>query len=130
MKPPPFEYEGPRTADEAVARLAQHGDRAKVLAGGQRLVPLLNFRLAQPDVLVDVNRVAELAYSAAKLSKLQPHKHGRHVRAGRLRHDRRVELHLAPVCCELPSDLRIRLEIHDRPHAVVLEREVQHAFYQ
>jgi carbon-monoxide dehydrogenase medium subunit len=62
MKPPPFEYEAPRNADEAVAVLAQHGDRAKVLAGGQSLVPLLNFRLAQPEVLVDVNRVAELAY--------------------------------------------------------------------
>jgi CO/xanthine dehydrogenase FAD-binding subunit len=62
MKPPPFEYEAPRTADEAVALLAQHGDRAKVLAGGQSLVPLLNFRLAQPEVLVDVNRVTELAY--------------------------------------------------------------------
>ena len=62
MKPPPFEYEAPRSADEAVALLAQHGDRAKVLAGGQSLVPLLNFRLAQPEVLVDVNRVAELAY--------------------------------------------------------------------
>ena len=62
MKPPPFEYEAPRTADEAVALLAQHGDRAKVLAGGQSLVPLLNFRLAQPEVLVDVNRVSELAY--------------------------------------------------------------------
>jgi len=62
MKPPPFEYAAPRKTDEAVALLAQHGDRAKVLAGGQSLVPLLNFRLAQPEVLVDVNRVAELAY--------------------------------------------------------------------
>ena len=62
MKPPPFEYEAPRTADEALALLAQHGDRAKVLAGGQSLVPLLNFRLAQPEVLVDVNRLSELAY--------------------------------------------------------------------
>ena len=49
MKPPPFEYEAPRTADEALALLAQHGDRAKVLAGGQSLVPLLNLRLAQPE---------------------------------------------------------------------------------
>ena len=62
MKPPPFEYEAPRSADEAIALLAQHGDRAKVLAGGQSLVPLLNFRLAQPEVLIDVNRVTELAY--------------------------------------------------------------------
>jgi carbon-monoxide dehydrogenase medium subunit len=62
MKPPPFEYVAPRKTEEAVALLAQHGDRAKVLAGGQSLVPLLNFRLARPEVLVDVNRVAELAY--------------------------------------------------------------------
>jgi carbon-monoxide dehydrogenase medium subunit len=62
MKPPPFEYAAPHKTDEALALLAQHGDRAKVLAGGQSLVPLLNFRLAQPEVLVDVNRVAELAY--------------------------------------------------------------------
>jgi CO/xanthine dehydrogenase FAD-binding subunit len=62
MKPPPFEYAAPRKTDEALALLAQHGDRAKVLAGGQSLLPLLNFRLAQPEMLVDVNRVAELAY--------------------------------------------------------------------
>jgi carbon-monoxide dehydrogenase medium subunit len=62
MKPPRFEYTAPRKTDEVVTVLAQHGDRAKVLAGGQSLVPLLNFRLAQPEVLVDVNRVAELAY--------------------------------------------------------------------
>jgi CO/xanthine dehydrogenase FAD-binding subunit len=62
MKPPPFEYAAPRKTDEALALLAQHGDRAKILAGGQSLLPLLNFRLAQPEVLVDVNRVAELAY--------------------------------------------------------------------
>jgi carbon-monoxide dehydrogenase medium subunit len=62
MKPPRFEYAAPQKIDEAVALLAQHGDRAKILAGGQSLVPLLNFRLARPEVLVDVNRVAELAY--------------------------------------------------------------------
>ena len=62
MKPPPFEYAAPRKTDEALALLAQHGDHAKVLAGGQSLLPLLTFRLAQPEVLVDVNRGAELAY--------------------------------------------------------------------
>ena len=45
MKPPPFEYAAPRKTDEALALLAQHGDRAKILAGGQSLLPLLNFRL-------------------------------------------------------------------------------------
>lgn len=57
MKPPSFKYFAPRTVDEAVARLAEEGEGAKVLAGGQSLVPLLNLRLAAPEVLVDVNRV-------------------------------------------------------------------------
>ncbi|HEU0337175.1 MAG TPA: FAD binding domain-containing protein [Gaiellaceae bacterium] len=60
MKPPPFEYVAPRSLDEAVAALAEHGDEAKVMAGGQSLVPLLAFRLARPSVVVDVNRVAGL----------------------------------------------------------------------
>jgi aerobic carbon-monoxide dehydrogenase medium subunit len=62
MKPPPFDYVAPTSIDEAVAALAQGGIEAKVLAGGQSLVPLLNFRLARPALLVDLNRIAELAY--------------------------------------------------------------------
>lgn len=62
MKPPRFEYVAPHTVDEALEHLARHGDRAKVLAGGQSLVPLLNFRLSHPEVLVDINRLADLAY--------------------------------------------------------------------
>jgi aerobic carbon-monoxide dehydrogenase medium subunit len=60
MKPAPFRYERPETIEEAAALLAEHGDEAKVLAGGQSLVPVLNFRLLRPAVLVDVNRVAGL----------------------------------------------------------------------
>lgn len=60
MKPAPFEYVDPRTVDEALQHLARHGDEAKVLAGGQSLVPMLNFRLARPATLVDINRVAGL----------------------------------------------------------------------
>jgi carbon-monoxide dehydrogenase medium subunit len=60
MKPAPFEYADPRTVDEAVALLATHGDDAKVLAGGQSLVPMLALRLARPSVVVDVNRIAGL----------------------------------------------------------------------
>jgi CO/xanthine dehydrogenase FAD-binding subunit len=59
MKPAPFEYEAPKTVDGALGAL---GDDAKVLAGGQSLVPLLNFRLARPDRIVDVNGLDELAY--------------------------------------------------------------------
>jgi FAD binding domain in molybdopterin dehydrogenase len=62
VKPPPFEYDDPRSVAEAVALLAEFGDEAKVLAGGQSLVPLLNFRLVRPRYLVDVNRVADLDY--------------------------------------------------------------------
>jgi len=62
VKPAPFAYEEPRSAEEAVGLLARYGDEAKVLAGGQSLIPLLNFRLARPERLVDVNRIDDLAY--------------------------------------------------------------------
>ncbi|MGY1703446.1 FAD binding domain-containing protein [Geodermatophilus sp. SYSU D00697] len=60
MKPAPFDYLAPTTVEETLAVLREHGDDAKVLAGGQSLVPMLNFRLARPAVLVDVNAVAGL----------------------------------------------------------------------
>jgi CO/xanthine dehydrogenase FAD-binding subunit len=60
MKPPRFEYFAPASLDEAVALLHRYGGEAKVLAGGQSLMPLLNMRLARPAALVDINRVAGL----------------------------------------------------------------------
>lgn len=66
MKPPVFEYTAVSSIDEAVAELGQHGDAAKLLAGGQSLVPLLNMRLATPERLIDLNRVAELVYITAR----------------------------------------------------------------
>ena len=62
MKPPVFEYTAVDSIEEAVAELRQHGDAAKLLAGGQSLVPLLNMRLATPERLIDLNRVKELAH--------------------------------------------------------------------
>lgn len=62
MKPPPFDYYAPSSIDEALELLARHGGDARLLAGGQSLVPLLNFRLSAPAVLVDLNRVAGLSY--------------------------------------------------------------------
>jgi carbon-monoxide dehydrogenase medium subunit len=62
MKPAPFTYYAPATLEEALAHLADHGWDAKVLAGGQSLIPLMNFRLAQPSVIVDLNNVSELFY--------------------------------------------------------------------
>lgn len=60
MKPPPFSYVDPDTLDAALAVLAEHGDDATVLAGGQSLIPLLNLRLARPEVVLDLRRVASL----------------------------------------------------------------------
>ncbi len=61
MKPASFEYFAPRSVDEAVALLGEHGGEARVLAGGQSLVPAMNFRLARPAVLVDINGIAGIA---------------------------------------------------------------------
>jgi CO/xanthine dehydrogenase FAD-binding subunit len=60
LKPAPFDYFAPDTLDEALTLLQQYGSEAKVLAGGQSLVPLLALRLATPSVIVDINRVPDL----------------------------------------------------------------------
>ena len=62
MKPAPFEYQRPDNLASVLELLAEHGDEAKILAGGQSLVPTMNFRLAQPGLLIDINRLGELAY--------------------------------------------------------------------
>ena len=62
MKPPAFEYVAVASTEEAVAQLAAHGDDARLLAGGQSLMPILNMRLATPGRLVDLNRVGALSY--------------------------------------------------------------------
>src|SRR5919199_5763902 len=62
MYPANFDYKRPATVDEAVALLAQHGDDAKVLAGGHSLIPAMKLRLAQPKVVVDIGRIANLSY--------------------------------------------------------------------
>jgi carbon-monoxide dehydrogenase medium subunit len=66
VKPAAFEYHAPRELEEALDLLARHGDAAKVLAGGQSLVPLMNMRLARPAVLVDINRLPGLARLEAR----------------------------------------------------------------
>ena len=61
MKAPRFAYARPETVAEALAVLAEHGDEARILAGGQSLVPMLNLRVAAPRVLIDINRIAGLS---------------------------------------------------------------------
>jgi 2-furoyl-CoA dehydrogenase FAD binding subunit len=60
MKPRPFDYLRPDTVDEAVAALAEYGDDARVLAGGQSLVPMLNLRLIEASALIDISQIAAL----------------------------------------------------------------------
>jgi len=62
VKPPKFDYHAPKTVDEALALLIRYDGEAKILAGGQSLMPLLNFRLSRPAALVDLNRIPTLAY--------------------------------------------------------------------
>jgi len=83
MKPAPFKYYAPTTVQEALAHLAEHGWDAKVLAGGQSLIPIMNFRLAQPAVIVDLNKVSELFF-------IRPDGNGG-VRIGAMTRQRQVE---------------------------------------
>ena len=77
MKPPPFDYVAPTSLEEALAVLATHGEEAKVLAGGQSLAPMLNFRLARPGWLVDFNRIPALAYIRERAGGLATRQPGR-----------------------------------------------------
>jgi carbon-monoxide dehydrogenase medium subunit len=62
MIPPAFVYLRPKTIPEAIGFLQQHGDEAKILSGGQSLIPMMKFRLARPGYLVDINRISGLTY--------------------------------------------------------------------
>jgi carbon-monoxide dehydrogenase medium subunit len=90
LKPAAFDYARPRSLDEALDLLAEHGDDATPLAGGQSLVPMMNLRLAQPVLVVDLNDLAELAFVERRDSQLA---------VGALARQRDVER--APDCREL-----------------------------
>jgi carbon-monoxide dehydrogenase medium subunit len=74
MKPAPFKYIAATSLAQALALKAEHGDEAKFLAGGQSLMPAMNFRLAQPAILIDINRIEELA-------GIRPNTGGAHIGA-------------------------------------------------
>ena len=82
MKPAPFEYIAPESLEQAVAALVQYGDEAKILAGGQSLMPLLNMRLITPGVVVDINGLDELSYIRQE---------GEHLHIGALTRQYRLE---------------------------------------
>lgn len=89
MKPAAFEYFAPQSLDAALALLAQHGGDAKPLAGGQSLIPAMNFRVAQPAILVDLNRLDELDYVRQA--------DGGELRIGAMTRQRRLERELLVV---------------------------------
>lgn len=83
MKPAPFKYYAPTSIEEALDYLATYGTEGKILAGGQSLIPTMNFRLAQPSVLIDLNPISALAY-------IEPHSDGG-LRIGAMTRQRAVE---------------------------------------
>src|SRR5262245_705818 len=82
MKPAPFEYHAPGSLDDVLELKNQYGDEAKILAGGQSLVPAMNFRVVQPGVLIDLNQVKELSYIRED---------GEVIRAGAMARERHLE---------------------------------------
>lgn len=82
MKPAPFEYHAPDSLEQALDLMSGHAGEAKILAGGQSLVPAMNFRVVQPSVLIDLNRVAELSYI---------HEEGNVIRVGSMARERHLE---------------------------------------
>jgi carbon-monoxide dehydrogenase medium subunit/6-hydroxypseudooxynicotine dehydrogenase subunit alpha len=85
VKPAEFEYDAPTSLADALRLLGEHGDEAKILAGGQSLVPLMNFRLVRPARLIDINRVPELAYIVKRGGALRVGALTRHAELGRSR---------------------------------------------
>src|SRR5580704_2976643 len=79
MKPVSFRYFAPRTVDDALDLLATHGEEGKILAGGQSLVPAMNFRLGRPTSLIDINRIDALDYVREGGGELRIGAFARHV---------------------------------------------------
>ena len=82
MKPAPFEYHVPDSLEQALEFMHQHAGEGKILAGGQSLVSAMNFRVVQPGVLIDLNRVAELSFIREE---------GAAIRAGAMTRERHLE---------------------------------------
>ena len=82
MKPAPFEYHAPDSIERALDLISQYAGEAKILAGGQSLVPAMNFRVVQPSMLIDLNRVGELSYIREE---------GNVIRVGAMARERHLE---------------------------------------
>jgi len=96
MKPAPFEYFAPDSLEAALELKAQHGDEGKPLAGGQSLIPAMNFRVAQPSLLIDLNRIDDLRYIRKQNGEVRI---GAMTLQSQAEHDNLVEKH-APLLHE------------------------------
>lgn len=94
MKPAPFKYLSPSSVDEALEMLGDQGPDAKLLAGGQSLIPAMNFRLLQPTALIDLNQIPELSY--IRLDDERGLRIGAMTRQSEVEHDPQV-LQVAPL---------------------------------
>jgi len=83
MKPAPFKYHSPNSLEQALEFMNQYADEGKILAGGQSLVPAMNFRVVQPSVLIDLNRIKEMSYI---------HEDGNVIRVGAMSRERHLEV--------------------------------------
>jgi len=99
MKPGRFEYHAPATLDEALALAAQYGDDARVIAGGQSLVPMMNIRLARPDHVIDINNIDGLSY-------IHPADGGIRIGATTRHHQIEKSSELIRLCPPLPAAAR------------------------
>lgn len=99
MKPGKFEYHAPATLDEAIALAAQYGDDARVIAGGQSLVPMMNIRLARPDHVIDINNIDGLSY-------IRPADGGVRIGATTRHHQIEKSSELMRLCPPLPAAAR------------------------
>lgn len=100
MKPAPFTLVRPQSLEEALSLLAEHGEEGKIIAGGQSLVPVMNLRMAQPEILIDLNRVDGLAGIAFEGGRLRL---GGMVRQAALIESALVRLHAPLLAKALPN---------------------------
>ncbi len=91
MKPPRFSYHDPLTVAEALGLLARHGDEARTLAGGQSLVPMLDFRLARPGQVIDINRVGRAGHHESGSRRRVPDRSSDEFQIGALVRQRALE---------------------------------------
>ena len=109
MKPPPFEYHRPQTVEQMVELLDQYGEGARILAGGQSLMPSMNFRLSRPEHIIDINQIQELNHISVAEDHLVVGALTRHIAFEQPVTEDVLGSMLSSVCCHLAHwPIRVR----------------------